>query len=200
MGDLANPLQALIAGAARSTPAVTGEVERTRARLDAPGAAVVVLADCSSSMAERAGARTKADLLAEALDSVLPDLPGATLIGFATTAAGLPSAAHLPAPAGGTALHLALDLAAGLRPGRTLVVSDGRPDDEARALAAAGGLPGIIDVIYCGPDDDAAAIDFMRRLARLGCGRVVVRDVVRDRTARLAPAARALLGLPGPGA
>jgi hypothetical protein len=196
--DLANPLQSLIAGAARSLPATTGETDRLKARFAGAGAAVVILCDVSSSMDERAGSRRKIDLLREALDSVWSELPDARLVAFASTPTDLAGPSDLPAPAGGTALHLGLDAAARHRPGRTVVISDGQPDSETAALDAAGRLPGQIDVIYCGPDSDTGAIDFMTRLARLGGGRVVVRDVVRMGRPALGPAVRSVLGLPGP--
>jgi hypothetical protein len=197
--ELSNPLQSLIAGAAKSLPATTGATARYHARLDGAGSSVAILADVSSSMDERAGSRRKADVLGEALVTLWPELPAARLIAFGSTAREVDSPADLPAPSGGTALHLALDAAAAHRPGRTVVISDGRPDSEDAAIAAADGVPGVIDVIYCGPDSDAQAIAFMHRLARKGGGRVVVRDIAREARPRLAPALRGLLGLPGPG-
>ena len=47
---------------------------------------------------------------------------------------------------------------AALRAGRTLVVSDGHPNDPAAALAVADRLSGVIDVLYCGPDGDERAV------------------------------------------
>jgi hypothetical protein len=199
MNDLSHPLQALIRRAAGTLPAATGESARYRARIDSAGTTTVLLADCSSSMAEAAGGRTKAAILREALDSVWPDCPGAVLIAFGSTAQAVGSPSELPSPAGGTALHLALEAATAHRPRRSVVISDGRPDSEDAALDAAAGLPGLIDVIYCGPDSDATALDFMRRLARTGGGRVVIRDVVRMARPALGPAVREMLGLPAPG-
>ncbi len=196
--DLSNPLQALIAGAAQALPSTTGDTDRHRARIAGAGSGVVILADVSSSMGEAAGRRRKADLLADAIASAWPDLPGATLIAFGSTVSAVPGPSDLPPPSGGTALHLALDAAAAVHPARTLVVSDGRPDSESAALASADRLAGVIDVIYCGPDSDAEAIAFMYRLARVGCGRVVVRDVARESRPRLDTAVRAALGLPAP--
>jgi hypothetical protein len=196
--DLSNSLQSLIAGAAAALPAATGETDRHRARISGAGSGVVILADVSSSMAEAAGGRRKIDLLRDAIASAWPDLPGTTVIAFGSTAEAVPGPADLPPPSGGTALHLALDVAAKARPVRTLVVSDGRPDSESAAMAAADRLPGVIDVIYCGPDSDADAIAFMYRLARIGGGRVVVRDVAREARPRLDGAVRAALGLPAP--
>ena len=196
--ELSNPLQALILGAAKSLPAQSGETDRFKARISGAGQGVVILADVSSSMAEKAGGRSKSEILREALDSVWGELPGPTLIGFGSTASTVTRPDRLPAPNGGTAMHLALDAAATHRPAKTLVISDGQPDSEEAALAAAERLGGVIDVIYCGPDSDQTAIDFMRRLARLGCGRVVIRDVVRDSRPGLAAPVRSMLGLPTP--
>jgi hypothetical protein len=196
--DLSNPLQSLIAGAARSLPATTGATERSRSRLTGAGTGTVILADVSSSMDERAGNRRKADILREALEGLWPEMPGARLIAFGSTAREIDDPRDLPAPSGGTALHLALDAAAIHRPRKTVVITDGRPDGEQAALDAAGRVPGLIDVIYCGPDSDAQALDFLRRLMRIGGGIIIVRDLVKDARLRLAPAIRDVLGLPAP--
>jgi hypothetical protein len=198
--ELYNPFQSFLAQAAKTLPAKTGETANYRSRYDSAsaGSGVVILADVSGSMEDRAGAITKIEVLREALVNVQPDLPDARLVAFGSTAGEIPGASSLPAPAGGTALHLAIDLAAIMHPARTLVISDGQPDSEDLALAAAARLPGLIDVIYCGPDSDKDAIAFMYRLARLGGGRVVVRDVSRDARPRLGPAVRNVLGLPSP--
>jgi hypothetical protein len=149
-------------------------------------------------MEERSGTRRKADVLREALDSLWPDLPGARLIAFGSTAREVDSPGGLPAPSGGTALHLALDAAAASRPRKTVVVTDGRPDSEQAALDAAARASGLIDVVYCGPDSDAAALDFLRRLTRVGGGVIIARDIAKDSKLRLAPAIRDALGLPAP--
>lgn len=51
-------------------------------------------------------------------------------------------------PNGSTAMHIGLRAAIAQRRGRILVVSDGEPDDEASALAAASDYLGTIDVLY----------------------------------------------------
>jgi hypothetical protein len=185
-----DPFADILARAAKA-PKVTGETGRYQRRLDTSGTGQVVILDVSSSMAEPAGARTKIEILRDAL----VDLPPARLLAFSSTAQEIASAADLPLPSGGTALHLALDLAAAWRPARSLVISDGRPDSEPAALASADRLPGTIDVLYCGPDDDLQAKAFLRRLARLGAGRYAAHDLRRAPVA-LGPAIRILL-LPG---
>lgn len=198
--DLANPLQSLLSKAAASLPAKSGETSRYRDRLDGATDAVVILADVSSSMQERAGARRKIDLLREALDSVWAAIPDGRLIAFASIPTEVQRPSDLPAPAGSTALDRAIEAAQLLRPRKTIVISDGQPDSEEDSLAAAGKLTGLIEAIYCGPDSDRGAIDFLRRLAAIGGGNVVVCDLVRERSAyRLSLVVRDALGLPAPG-
>jgi hypothetical protein len=197
--DLTSPLAAIIAQAAK-LPATTGETARHQAeddrratRLVGAGTDALILADVSSSMDERAGSRRRIDILRDAVDTVLPQTPNGRLIAFHS----IPSEVTLlPEPQGGTALHLALQYAASLRPRRTLVISDGEPDDEAAALAQAEKLTGTIDVIYVGDDSNHKAIAFMRKLARAGCGRVIVKDLRRGSPAL---EMRQMLALPAPG-
>lgn len=172
----ANPLAGLIKQASE-LPAETGATEQYKSRLAKATDAIVVLADVSGSMSEPVGHKRKIDILREALHYALNG--GEELIAFASTPTGA-TPATLPEPAGSTALHLALVEANRHSPRKTLVISDGRPDDESRALDAAAALSGTIDVIYCGPDDDQQAIAFMRRLARIGGGQVHVHDIRRD--------------------
>jgi hypothetical protein len=173
--DLAHPLASFIAEAARRLPAETGATAEARARAER----TVILADCSGSMEELVDRRRKADILQDALDQVLPGLPAAHVVAFASIAVDIARGGRLPPPSGGTALHLALDHASRQRPGHVLVISDGHPDDEAAAIAAVDRLRATIDVIYCGPDGDRAAIEFLRRLAARRGGSVVVHDLAR---------------------
>ncbi len=185
-----NPLQALIQQAA-GQPAQAGAIARHQHRASTAGTGQIILADVSGSMAEPAwGGRRKIDVLREAIAGA----PPARLISFSSRPDVLPSAEAIPEPNGSTALHLGLEEAAKLRPARTLVISDGRPDDEALALRAADALPGTIDVIYVGPDGDIEAIAFMRRLASRGGGRYYGHDLRKASAALLAPAIRGLLG------
>jgi hypothetical protein len=184
----ANPLQALIQQASKLPP-TTGVSAQYRARLTSGGSTQVVLADVSSSMDESAGVRRKIDVLRDALDA---SLGSATLIAFASLPTVITSPQDLPLPEGGTALHLALDAAAAYRPARTLVISDGVPEDERAALAAADRLTGAIDVIYCGPDSARDAIAFLRQLARVGCGRYAATSL-KPTAPLLAPTIQRLL-------
>jgi hypothetical protein len=192
-GALANPLQSIIDQAA-AKPALP-RVEAYARRLNASGPTVLLL-DVSGSMAAAAwGGRRKIDILRDAVrDLMSTDAP--RLVTFAATAAALPADAAstaIPEPAGGTALHRGIDAVSDLRPARTLVISDGQPDDEGRALAAAALLTGTIDVLYVGPDSDAAAIAFMARLARSGSGTMHKHDLMRSGSAALASVARRIM-------
>ena len=105
---------------------------------------------------------------------------GDGLVAFAGRPQRLATVADLPAPLGGTALELALSEAVTSQPEVTLVISDGQPRHAEAALSEAGKLKGTLNVVYCGPDDDLAAIAFMRRLAAQGGGRCWVYDLRRE--------------------
>jgi hypothetical protein len=197
MSQLTNPLKALISQASKQLPAVTGETAKAQHRFGDGSGAVVVLCDCSGSMAESAGGRRKIDHATEALASVLPNVPGAVVVAFSSDAEEslLGSVTTLPEPSGGTAMHRGISAAGAHNPRLTVIISDGLPDSEEAALAAAEKLPGRIDVIYCGPDSDATALAFMRRLARIGCGTVVPVNLA---TPRALTSAVQRLALPSP--
>lgn len=202
--DLISPLAAILAEAAK-LPAKTGitalkaqEIDARAKRLNSGGSNTVILADVSGSMSDRAGSRTKIELLREALATVGPQIPNARLVAFHSMPAEC-FAGTLPEPQGSTALDLAIDYAASLDSRTTLVISDGQPDSEADALKAAERLKGVIDVLYIGDDGNTKAIEFMRRLARIGAGRVIVRDIKRyAASTQIVIGMREILALPEP--
>lgn len=195
--ELINPLASIIA-AATKLPAKTGRCEEQTRRFRDCTDTVVILADCSGSMAETAGADRKETLLRQALTHVLPSISHARLYGFHSIPVPVSIPEQLPSATGSTALHLALEAAQREKPVRTLVISDGHPDDEEAAIHAAESLSGRIDALYIGPDSDAAAIAFLRRLAFRCGGTVHTHDIVRLRTSLL-PSLRTALALPEPG-
>jgi hypothetical protein len=132
-------------------------------------------------------ARTRFEVLRDAIDGT----ECRRIIAFSSSAQLVTSPRELPAPAGGTALHLALDMAKTLNPSRTLIVSDGEPDNETSAIMAAGRVPGVIDVVFCGPESAHAAKAFLMRLASLGAGRFAACDLGTS-APRLAPIVRKL--------
>lgn len=190
----ANPLQALIKKSAATLPATTGNVARYAHRLNPAGTTKIILADISGSMGGVAwGRHIKIDLLREAVQAVMQGaVEPIKLIAFHSCAQ---ECRAIPAsPGGSTALHLALDAAAAHNPVNTLVISDGQPDSEALAIAAAERLPGRIDALYIGSDLERSAIDFMRRLATLGCGQYNHNDISRASPALLAHNIQKLIG------
>jgi hypothetical protein len=153
----------------------------------------IVLLDCSSSMDLPVGERRRIDILADILHQVLPTTPGARLFAFNDTVSPVASADRLPQPDGGTELHSALEQIAPWRPRRVILISDGEPSDRAAALRAARMLSCPIDAFHAGPEDDRAAIAFLRNLCL--CGRGVGRATVADlrNPAKLAGELRLLL-------
>jgi hypothetical protein len=114
------------------------------------------------------------DRLEGVLPEALQNAPGARLVAFGRRVRELappePGApVRLPEPAGRTPLAQALHLVAKWRPARVVVVSDGQPDDDQTALAAARALrPAVIDALFVGDPGDQAALRFMRTLALMG--------------------------------
>jgi hypothetical protein len=186
----ANPLQRLLQ-AATKTPRETGESARFRARRSPAGTAEVILLDTSSSMADRAGARRRIDHLREALAQVVQ--PQHVLIAFSSAARRIYAAAELPEPSGGTALEAGFAQASLHNPCASLVISDGEPTLPDLALAAAEKMPGRIDVIYCGDEANTVAVEFMRRLAKLGCGQYASHSWVTSGAPQLAATMQRML-------
>jgi hypothetical protein len=153
----------------------TGHAQAVRATHDA---FPIILIDCSGSMDLPVGGRRRIDILADILRQVLPTTPGARLVAFNNTVSPIASADQLPEPDGGTDLRRALEQIAPWRPRRVIVVSDGEPDDRVAALRAARALYCPIDAFHAGPEDDRAAIAFLRNLCL--CGRGVGRATVAD--------------------
>jgi len=97
----------------------------------------------------------------------------------------------VPEPAGMTPLHLAIDF--GREQGAThlVVVTDGIPDSQSAAFAAADRFARPIDVFYIGDGNDDGA-KFTRELARRTGGKSDVTDLGQPK--QLAAGIRALLG------
>lgn len=138
---------------------------------------VVLLLDVSTSMARPAApGKRRIDVLRAALRHVLPDSPGTRVVAFSDDVIALEPHEEVPEPEGGTALHLALLHVLPWKPTRVIIVSDGEPDDRHAAIAAARALGCIIETVFCGPEDDRAAIGFLKTLAlcsRGGLGRAL---------------------------
>jgi hypothetical protein len=143
----------------------------------------VLLCDCSGSMdtADSRGGRRRIDVAREELAKLQRDLPGRiALIGFSSHAqvlwGGVP-----PEPMGSTDLAGALEFAKPFDVGgmRFVVISDGEPDSQERALAAARTFTGPISTVYVGPEGGPGAW-FLRQLATLAKGKHATAERVRE--------------------
>lgn len=155
-------------------------------------AAVVVMCDTSGSMRGNKIERLKRELV-----KLWPELGKARLMSFADHPEwidGGPSA--LPPVGGNTDLAAALTLAQGVWPSEVIVISDGLPQDEEAALAAAQNLPGTISVLFIGDEMDQRGADFMRRLALVGGGMFAHKDLARSMA--IEGTLRGMLALPAP--
>ena len=162
---------------------VQGPVARARKRLDGASDVIAVLADCSGSMGDLVGnsGMTKFRHLQIALADLEQGFPSIKLVAFGSIAKVIKCSAQLPDPTkgmslgGGTNLAGALELAGQWKPRKTIVVSDGMPDSESAATAAAQAMTGAIYTIYCGPEGHPA-IEFLRSLAKDTGGHAAVWD------------------------
>jgi len=190
--ELLAPLQEVIRRAAESK--VEGPATKLRARFESASNEIVLLADCSGSMNDLIGSlgMTKAEHLQIALKDVLALYPKIRLIAFHSYAKEIATAAELPKPTGGTNLARALEMAGRHKPRKTIVISDGLPDNQETALKAAEAITGAIDTIYCGPDQHPA-VEFLNRLSRQTGGKQVTWDGYRG---EISTAIRGLLAAP----
>jgi len=152
-------------------------------------AAIVLIADVSASMRGRKYDRLKASIR----DMVNRK---ALLLAFSWRTWWCETADDMPRPEGDTDLAAALLVAAEKFPAKVIVLSDGVPNDEQAALRAADRIPGVISCAFVGDDDDRAGMEFMRKLARVGGGDVIHRDL--GKIASIEADVRAMLALDAP--
>lgn len=171
----------------------------TKQKKKTPKNAELILADISSSMGIRLlENKTRFDLLCLALK---PLAKSAHVLAFHDRVFEV-DADNLPPPDHSTALHLALDKATQLEPLHVLVISDGEPDNESKAIESAKYLAEqcIIDVLYIGPatgNRTEQCIAFMKELATIGRGRYQSLDLDNPSgTLLLGSKVNSLLALP----
>ncbi len=174
MSDLINPLESILSQAAQLPH--SGALKAINKRLNANSNLSLILLDTSLSMAQhlKSGER-KIDILRNATSRPIQENERA--IAFSSDAQIITGFANIPEPNGGTNMECAIALAATYRPKATLIISDGVPDCETKALSAAQKLTGVINCLFIGNQKDTQAIAFMRKLARLGCGKATVCDI-----------------------
>lgn len=122
----------------------------------------VILVDTSGSMADHIAA------LDRALQTAITTFQNAKVFKFAHDVEEMTQYRN-PNVIGGTKLHLALERAAQMMPSRTVVVSDGIPDDAVAAMHIAGRMTGAIDTLWTTKgwmSGERDARQFMETLAR----------------------------------
>lgn len=191
MSDLTNPLESILSQAAQLPE--SGALKAIDERLNANSNLSLILLDTSLSMAHylKSGER-KIDILRNAISR--PIEVKKIAIAFSSNAQVITGFANIPEPNGGTNMEGAIALAATYKPSSTLIISDGVPDSEAKALSAAQKLTGVINCLFIGNEEDTGAIAFMKKLARIGCGQATVCDISKlDGVPRLKSAIALLL-------
>jgi Mg-chelatase subunit ChlD len=145
---------------------------------------IVVLVDTSGSMDSRdsrAGTSRYETACCE-LESIQNDLPGKiAVLSFSDEVMFNPEGKPFYF-GGGTDLAKALQFArvADVPEMRFILISDGEPDDEDRALQTARLYQNKIDVIYVGPEDRPYGRDFLQRLAKATGGKTVTVDRAKE--------------------
>lgn len=113
---------------------------------------------------------SKMDALRRVVDSLTTELASTPMVGFGL---GYPKdvgvISSIPEPSGGTPLDLGIRFCTHMSATHLIVISDGAPDSESRAFAAAREFGGPIDVYYVGPRPDRGET-FLQELARLSGG------------------------------
>ncbi len=141
----------------------------------------MLLVDVSGSMGETiaSGAR-KIDALRDVV-STLRETHPVPIAAFGLNAK--PAVAFvekIPDPSGMTPLDEGIDFSRQARATHIIVVTDGQPDDQDAALAAAKRFGGTIDVFFIG-DENGYGAEFCRELARVSGGAVNVTDLSKPR-------------------
>ena len=190
--EISSPFADIVARMAKQK--VTGPVEKFRQRFKDATDVEIVVCDVSVSMTDFIGSAgmSKYDHLKIALSDVLAGNPSIRMVAFSNTVKEFKTLRDMPAATGcSTDLASALKYVAKLKPRKTIIISDGLPDDAAKATAAAAELTGIVDCIYCGPEAHPAVL-FLQGLARDNGGTQVTWDGYRP----LGPMVRGLLPAP----
>jgi hypothetical protein len=137
----------------------------------------MMLVDVSSSMNEhiRSGG-TKIAACREVCDTLRESNP----VPVAAFGGVVELVDRVPNPSGGTPLHRGIEFAQGLGADHLVVITDGEPDSESAALAAARAFGGVIDVFYIGNGDDSGS-RFAAELAKLTGGSVNLTDLAEPK-------------------
>jgi hypothetical protein len=176
MNDLINPLSFIIQQASQLPDSGVAANYQHRLASGNPNIFCLLLDTSGSMGSECNGKETRIDVLRKAVKSL--DWQYYQMFTFDNLCRRIASPDALWNCCGGsTNLALGLQEIAKFDPSKTIVISDGEPNDEDDALAAARKLTGTISTVFIGNDRDKNAIAFMRRLSTVGCGNTFVRDL-----------------------
>lgn len=162
----------------------------------------MLLADCSGSMNEciSATGERKIDALRKLHADLIQTHPIPTAaFGIMTYSLSEPqirlmdTGQTLPEPSGGTPIDLAIEYAHAQGANHIVLITDGIPDSEDRAFAAARAFGQPIDCFYIGNGRDAGA-QFARRIADMTGGSINLTDLTNPKELKAG-----ILGLLGDG-
>ena len=148
------------------------------------GCDALVIIDSSGSMIGRdaSDSRTRHQAARDELRQLQSSLPGRVgVIVFSNTVQFVPGGDY-PELNGSTDLAQALQFVkvaddCGIK---IIVVSDGDPDDQQKALAVARTFKTRIDAIYIGPERESRGRDFLQQLCKATGGKFVTSDHVAE--------------------
>lgn len=155
---------------------IDNQISQIQKRMDNASNVVTVLCDLSASMMDYVGNshKSKLDMMKESLTDVVKYHPGIRIIGFSDRAFHIiPSDIYGLHTMGSTNMAAAFQLVKPWNPQKTIIISDGYPDNPQEALREAETMTGTIDIIYCGAETDLMALGFMSSLCKISGGKVV---------------------------
>jgi Mg-chelatase subunit ChlD len=144
----------------------------------------ICIVDTSGSMSsnDSRGGNSRYNVACQELATLQSNRPGKiAVISFSDEAQFCPSG--IPYYFGSNtnvARALQLALVADVPGIQIILISDGEPDDEARALEVAKAYKNSINVIYVGPEARPAGRNFLERLAHASGGRLITADCAKE--------------------
>lgn len=165
--EVSSPLADIIKRAMnrKSSGAISEARAKIEKRMQGASDEILVVCDLSGSMDDFIGngGTSKYEHLKIALNDIRRSYSKVRVILFSSGAEEW-KGGTIPQPNGGTNLAGALAFARKWKPKKTIIISDGVPDNEIAAQQEADAITGEVDTIYCGPDGHPA-IQFLRSLA-----------------------------------
>jgi len=159
---------------------IQNDITKIEARMHDASDTVVVICDTSSSMLSYVGSskKSKLDMLKDALTDIMNNFPKVQAYAFSNMVWKINRDEVQALKAYGTTrLDAAFQHIAPLKPRKTILISDGCPNNRDAATAMAAALTGTIDIIFCGPETDTTAIQFMESICKLSGGRKIKWDM-----------------------